>query len=336
MADFRTHVTTSSILGVGYAGAGMLYGLPYQSCILSGVVCGVAGMMPDLDSGSGRPLRESTAFLAAVVPMLLVDRFRKMGLSPESMVLAGSMIYFLIRFGLYRFLRFYTVHRGMFHSLPAMIIFGQLGFLLSSDSDLRIRVYKACAVMLGYLSHLLLDEFYSFELHAGGWVRIKKSFGTAVKLYGDKMWANVSTYSKLAFLTFVLLEDPMLWESIERLGLRDNLPLAEESQTEGGANPSATLPDSHVAEIPSEEPAPPRTVRVPRERSADVSPQHEPPPHESAQGELVPVRRATTPRPDDVPVEAGTPQSRDGGLVPVRRRSPPATPQAANRESTVR
>ena len=75
-------------------------------------------MLPDLDSGPGVPLRESVAFAAAVVPMLMIDRFDRWAWRPESIVLAGGLVYLFIRFGVGRLLRKSTVHRGMFHSVP--------------------------------------------------------------------------------------------------------------------------------------------------------------------------------------------------------------------------
>lgn len=207
MADFKTHITASSLLGIGYGAAGhFMYDLPLPSCVLAGALCGASGMLPDIDSGPGRPLRESLAFAAAVVPMMLVDRLEQLGLSQESIVLAGGAIYLLVRFGLGAFLRRYTVHRGMFHSVPAAIIFGELAFLLASG-DLDLRIYKAGGVVAGYLAHMLLDEFYSIEWYRGR-LRFKKSFGTGLKLFGHSLWANLTTYAKLAALTYIVLHEP--------------------------------------------------------------------------------------------------------------------------------
>ncbi|MEA1949803.1 MAG: metal-dependent hydrolase, partial [Planctomycetota bacterium] len=62
MAGFRTHITVSSLAGVGYgAGAHLLFDMPVPTCLLAGGLCGVAGMLPDIDSDSGRPLRECHA-----------------------------------------------------------------------------------------------------------------------------------------------------------------------------------------------------------------------------------------------------------------------------------
>ena len=71
MAGFQTHISVSTITGVGYGVWGYNCGAPLETCILAGGLCSVAGMLPDLDSDSGRPVQEISAF-AAVVPMLMV------------------------------------------------------------------------------------------------------------------------------------------------------------------------------------------------------------------------------------------------------------------------
>jgi hypothetical protein len=207
MAGFRTHITVSSALGVGYGAAAFsLYNVPLPTCILAGGLCGVSGMLPDLDSDSGVPLRESIAFAASVVPMLMVERFSMLGLSPESMVLFGAGIYLLIRFGLASLLKNYTVHRGMFHSLPAALIAAELAFLLCAQANHWIRYFHAGAVLLGFMSHLVLDEIWSVDLRH---VRLKKSFGTAVKFWGESLWANFSAYGKVALLSYLVWKDPV-------------------------------------------------------------------------------------------------------------------------------
>jgi len=208
MANFKTHITFSTLLGAGYGGAAyFLYDVPWPTSLLAGGLCGVSGMLPDIDSGPGVPLRESMAFAAAVVPMMLIDRFQEFGMSPELIVLAGAGIYLTIRFVIAELLKRYTVHRGMFHSLPAAVIVAELAFLLCSGEDMRLRLYKAGAVLVGYLSHLLLDELYSIQWYRGR-LKLKRSFGTAVKFFGHGWWPNASTYLKLAVLTYVALKEP--------------------------------------------------------------------------------------------------------------------------------
>ena len=204
MADFKTHITTSSVLGVAYGtGAAVAFDVPLDQCLLATGLCSVSDMLPDIDSNHGVPLRESLAFGAAVVPMLLIDRFRNLGFTTDMMVLSGALIYLLIRFAFGHFLRNYTVHRGMFHSIPAAVIFAELTYLICDCAEENLRLFKAAAVFLGFMSHLVLDEFYSLYWYRGR-LRKKKSFGTALKLWGPKLWGNISTFSKLALLTYVV------------------------------------------------------------------------------------------------------------------------------------
>ena len=79
------------MLGAGYAALGAYYGLPIEAALVAGGLCGVGGMLPDIDSDSGVPVRETMGFAAAVTPMLLVDRFQHLGLNYEQMVLAGGV-----------------------------------------------------------------------------------------------------------------------------------------------------------------------------------------------------------------------------------------------------
>jgi hypothetical protein len=208
MAGFKTHVTVSSLLGAGYgATAYAFYGAPWPTCALAGGLCGVAGMLPDLDSGPGVPLRESVAFAAAVVPMMLIHRFQAFGMSPETLILAGAAVYLLIRFGLFELLKHYTVHRGMFHSLPAAAIFGEMAFLMAPVEATPLRIFVAGGVVLGYLCHLVVDEIWSIEMYHGR-LRLKSSFGTALKLIGHDWWPNISVFAKLAILTYLVISDP--------------------------------------------------------------------------------------------------------------------------------
>jgi membrane-bound metal-dependent hydrolase YbcI (DUF457 family) len=215
MAGFRMHVGTSTLLGCGYAGAlSLVYGVPADTAIVSGAMCGFAGMLPDLDSDYGVPLRETMAFCAATIPMLLVKRFESLLLSHDAMVLAAVGMYLFVRFGVTKLIRKYTVHRGMFHSFPALFIFAGLAFLITGASPFAERCFKAGGVAGGCLSHLILDEIYAIEWKGGRW-RFKKSFGTAMKFWGDNHWSNFAVYSKLAVVAMAILGEPTVFQQLE-------------------------------------------------------------------------------------------------------------------------
>jgi len=215
VADFKTHITTSTVLGVGYAaGAYQFFNVPAPTSVLAGVLCSVSGMLPDLDSDSGIPLRESLAFAAACVPMMLSSRIPT-GWTNEMIVLAGAGLYILVRFGLGKLLMKYTVHRGMFHSIPAALIAGGVAFLLCATGDIYMRAFKAGGVLIGFFSHLILDEIWSIRFKGG--IGLKSSSGTAMKLWGDSMWANLSCYVKLILVGIFVLNDPV-WAGVSPEG----------------------------------------------------------------------------------------------------------------------
>ncbi len=200
MADFKTHITTSTILGVVYGTAAhFAFDVEIPQCVVAGALCSVAGMLPDLDSDSGIPQREMLCFVSVMVPMLMLQRFVQVGMTPELMVFAAGLMYALIRFGFGSIFRRFTKHRGMWHSIPAAMIAGLLTYLVGLCPEMGIRMLKSWAVVLGFLSHLLLDEIYSVDLN-GVRVRVKRSFGTALKWFGDNRLANVFTYGCLLFL----------------------------------------------------------------------------------------------------------------------------------------
>jgi membrane-bound metal-dependent hydrolase YbcI (DUF457 family) len=251
MAGFKTHITTSTVLGIGYGVAAKIYlDVPLPTCILASGLCSIAGMMPDLDSGPGRPLRESMAFAAAVVPMMFVDRFKNQWhMSLESIILVGGAMYLLIRFGLAALLRKYTVHRGMFHSLPAALIAGEVTFLVFGSEELDLRYFIAAAVVLGFMSHLILDEIWSIEWYRGR-IRFKSSFGTAMKIWGDNLWANVSTYVKVIVLTFLAVNDPT-W--IDHLNVPNHEPqIAERILQRLGWQGGTPLPPASIPAAPAD------------------------------------------------------------------------------------
>jgi membrane-bound metal-dependent hydrolase YbcI (DUF457 family) len=191
---FRVHITGSTIVGAGYAAATWAIGdMPPMTCALAGGLCAVSGMLPDLDSGPGIPLKESVAFAAAVVPLLMIHRFQQMGFPTEAIILIGAALYLAIRFGMTWLLQNHSVHRGMFHSLPAALIAGQVAFLAFGAEEPLRRYFIASAVVLGFLTHLVLDEIWAVRMGLFG-PKVKKSFGTALKFYGSEAWSNLLTY----------------------------------------------------------------------------------------------------------------------------------------------
>jgi membrane-bound metal-dependent hydrolase YbcI (DUF457 family) len=209
MAAFHQHVTVSTVLGIGY-GTGAWYSLgftPVQGA-LAGAFTALAGMLPDLDSDSGRPVKELFGLVAAIAPLLLVGRvlyWLKLPADRETVMLALMVLYMLVRYGVSQLVKAVSVHRGMFHSIPAMVIAGELAYI-SYPSDIpRVKLLMGLGVIVGFLSHLLMDELWSVQVK-GLKIGLKSSSGTALKISGDDFGANVVTFALLATVSYMTLD----------------------------------------------------------------------------------------------------------------------------------
>ncbi len=199
MAAFREHVTFSTVLGVGYAVGLKSLGADGSHALLAGAFCGVAGMLPDLDSDSGKPVKELFGLMAAAGALLCFHRLGSGDL--EFRLLLATGMYLMIRFGFSYIVKKLTVHRGMCHSIPAALIAALGTFLACDQSDPKGALGLAGGVLLGFLSHLLLDEIYAVDI-SGLKVKLNQFAGSAMKLFSKSMPANIVTWGLLLFLAY--------------------------------------------------------------------------------------------------------------------------------------
>jgi membrane-bound metal-dependent hydrolase YbcI (DUF457 family) len=221
MAGFRMHITVSSLCGIGYGAMAMKgLGHPPETAVLAAGVTAVGGMLPDLDSDSGTPIREMFGVCAAVVPLLLYNRLLHMGLTHEGVLASLVGLYVFVRYGLSAVLKRITVHRGMFHSIPAMLICGLIIYLEYQSPNRSTRLLLALGVMLGFLSHLILDEIYSVDFN-GLRVSLKSSAGSAVKFFSPSYAGTIACYLMLGGLVFLAYVehsggDPANWNDVKK------------------------------------------------------------------------------------------------------------------------
>lgn len=205
MAAYREHITVSGILGVAYACAAvLLFGYSLTQAVIVAVLTWVAGMLPDLDSESGRPIRELSGVVAAFAPLLLLHNAQAIGVDGDRALLFAIIAYATVKYGGSFLLGKLTVHRGMFHSIPALLIASELTFLSYHSEEFRVRVLMAVGVGIGFLSHLVLDEMYSVQWD-GMKVRLAKSSGSAMKFFGPDALPNGVTMGLLLCLTYATL-----------------------------------------------------------------------------------------------------------------------------------
>lgn len=207
MASYRGHLTFSSLLGAAYGGfAAWYWQLDWGPALLGASLTTAGGLLPDLDSSSGVPVRELFSASATLLPLLLIPRLRQDGFTMEQSLALMVLAYILVRYVLSSLFKRWTVHRGMFHSIPAMLIAGLAMYLLYHSSELMIRLYLAGGVLLGFLSHLVLDEIYSVDFN-GITVSLNQFAGSALKLGSKSFVATGFTYLLLGGLVYLAMLD---------------------------------------------------------------------------------------------------------------------------------
>jgi membrane-bound metal-dependent hydrolase YbcI (DUF457 family) len=234
MAGFKTHVTVSSFLGIGYGLAASFLGdfSPVQGA-LAGCLTGVSGMLPDLDSDSGRPIQEIFSLTAAVAPAVMMRRLNHWGGGPEGAALLAILLYIGIRYGAATILQMITVHRGMYHSFPALLIAAELTFLGYQSDVMSVKLLMAGGVAAGFVSHLILDEIYSVQWN-GMRIKLKSSAGTAMKWVGNNWTDNIITYGLLFTLSYGVLVDGGVLQKLQNPTQQTPMSLQQATQVPAG------------------------------------------------------------------------------------------------------
>ncbi|MDM8546912.1 metal-dependent hydrolase [Candidatus Venteria ishoeyi] len=189
MASFSTHFTVGAAVSAMAATALVSIGkIDTEAALLLTFAGTLGGILPDIDSDHSRPLQIVFVALYALCAYILIDQLRGLSILELWVVLAGS--YFLFRYALLPAFRAWTIHRGIFHSVLAGIFFCFLTCaLLFQFYQLNpgLSWLGGGFVFLGFIAHLLLDEFYSVDFNGK---RLKRSFGTALKLVNTRNWGN--------------------------------------------------------------------------------------------------------------------------------------------------
>jgi hypothetical protein len=99
MASYRGHLMLAAPLGAAYGSLALLQPEPdWGPAVLAAGLATLGGLMPDLDSDSGVPVRELFGVTAAVVPALLYQVLRDGGLPLEQTLVLLGFVYLLIRY----------------------------------------------------------------------------------------------------------------------------------------------------------------------------------------------------------------------------------------------
>ena len=182
MANFNTHIAVGAVASGLAATTAVITGISPMTELATLVFAGVIGsILPDIDQDKGTPLH----FLFGVLGIgAAFGVALNLGWLPWwGLALIWCATFAGVSVGLIHVFTRYTAHRGIWHSVLAALLFAAVtAAVLSAVFGKAPAVsWLAGAFMAGgYLVHLILDEFYAVDLHNR---RIKKSFGTALKLW---------------------------------------------------------------------------------------------------------------------------------------------------------
>ncbi len=222
MASFQTHLSFGIALGVASVGLTIFFNLvPADLSFLAllALLAVVGAILPDMDSDSGVPFHVTFGSLAITAGGLglwyalrhFPGDYRWIASLP-----IGAMFFVWVVLG--TIFKKLTHHRGIVHSIPAMLLAGLATF--SAASLFNYAEWNSfllgLAIASGYLLHLALDETYAAVNFHGVPFIPNKELGSALKFKSNSMGANAAVYIVLFFLilknggTFVQLTDKLL------------------------------------------------------------------------------------------------------------------------------
>jgi hypothetical protein len=217
MANFKTHLVAAAAAS-GIASVSLLslhLAQPWEtgSYFLLGVL---GGLLPDIDSDKSTPLTLIFYFLSIYCAFAIVFDLALQYSFAELLMVWGAS-YFAIRYLVFKVVTQVTVHRGIFHSLLAVVFVS----LLTVDASYYF-LHKSAQMAwnagifigIGYLVHLCLDELYSVDLHNK---RMRKSFGTALKPISREN-LDASLLMAAVLCIFITYAPPVnnYWQTVNR------------------------------------------------------------------------------------------------------------------------
>jgi hypothetical protein len=217
MANFKTHISFGVIIGITLAilvtyfsfTKSLLVAFIAFFCVLIG------SFLPDIDVDTGTPFQIIFGLFSllgsSIIAYYLVDNHVS-----ELKYLVGLPIitFIFIRIVVGNIFKKFTAHRGIWHSIPALLISVLATLQLVNRFDLSImdKMIISISIGLGYLNHLILDEVYSMVNIGGVPFKVKRSLGSALELVSKSKIATIIAYIMLLILLF--LSYPIIIELI--------------------------------------------------------------------------------------------------------------------------
>lgn len=213
MANFHTHLNVALIASSVLSSIGIVTGVyDFFDGVVLVVAGAIGGLLPDIDLNHSKISRigfNVASGIGAGFGILLSVNHHPT--APLHSLLWGGLAFLAFRYGVFGIFGRVTVHRGMVHSVPYMVVLSLLlinflHFILKIPLDFSWLV--GAFVFFGSLIHLILDEIYSVNILG---LKVKKSFGTAFKFFDKKSpFGYAILYGLLILLWFATPSTPII------------------------------------------------------------------------------------------------------------------------------
>jgi membrane-bound metal-dependent hydrolase YbcI (DUF457 family) len=203
MANFPTHIAVGTVVSGALATVTLAARVVEPENLVAVTLAGVLGsVLPDIDLKDSRPSRAMFAGLAVFFSFAVLFSVENKYSIAEMLVLwLGTLL--LVRYGARNIFFHFSYHRGIWHSLLAAAFCGCLTAVVYSKLLGRnegVAWLAAGFMVIGYLTHLTLDEIYSVDVMD---TRIKASFGTALKFIDQKHLGHSSAMAVATVLAYL-------------------------------------------------------------------------------------------------------------------------------------
>jgi membrane-bound metal-dependent hydrolase YbcI (DUF457 family) len=203
MANFATHINVAAMTS-GISAILLNYAniIDKDNTFIYFVAGTIGGILPDIDHDKAIPLKIMQFFFANLFALIMTYKFVE--IYPILNLIMIWILSYLAVVGFFKLFKKFTIHRGIIHSIPcAFLCF----FTITSFSfyilnlPLKESYFIGFFIFLGYLTHLILDEIFSIDISG---MKLKKSFGSALKFYSNFPKTDLIVYIALIVSVWIL------------------------------------------------------------------------------------------------------------------------------------
>jgi hypothetical protein len=215
MAKFKAHISLGVLLGLFSSIFVSFFSLTKNILIALIVFFSViiGSFLPDIDSDTGTPFQIIFGLLSFLAAIIMFYYLLQKGVSDHKMLIGlpiASLIFFRVVIG--KIFQKITHHRGIWHSIPFVLIVTLFALLITNKFDISPydKLIISISIGVGYLSHLILDEIYSLINISGIPFTSKKSLGSALKFSSKSKTITFIAYLTvfaLIYFTFPVLSE---------------------------------------------------------------------------------------------------------------------------------